>query len=135
VTLEGCPEFNCKIQLQKFNLNNIEFVVTEFGTYLEKRNVSRITATKQFTLNTEHFALIYFDGNHQKKATLDYFDLLLPTITNNCGFSMIFIGPRKWMEAWEMIKTSKVTVTIDTFQWGFVFFRYEQPKEHFIIRV
>jgi hypothetical protein len=48
---------------------------------------------------------------------------------------MIFIGPRKWMEAWEMIKTSKVTVTIDTFQWGFVFFRYEQPKEHFIIRV
>jgi precorrin-6B methylase 2 len=33
VTLEGCPEtssiakFNCK----KFNLNNIEFVVTEFA--------------------------------------------------------------------------------------------------------
>jgi hypothetical protein len=78
VTLEGCPEFNCKIQCKKFNLNNIEFVVTEFGTYLEKRNVSRITATKQFTLNTEHFALIYFDGNHQKKATLDYFDLYYP---------------------------------------------------------
>jgi predicted O-methyltransferase YrrM len=139
VTLEGCPETSsiAKIQLQKFNLNNIEFVVTEFGTYLEKRNVSRITATKQFTLNTEHFALIYFDGNHQKKATLDYFDLLLPTITNNTVWIFDDIHWSSEMdEAWEMIKKHpKVTVTIDTFQWGFVFFRYEQPKEHFIIRV
>jgi hypothetical protein len=38
--------------------------------------------------------------------------------------------------AWEMIKKHpKVTVTIDTFQWGLVFFRREQHKEHFIIRV
>jgi len=37
--------------------------------------------------------------------------------------------------AWEIIKTHpKVTVTIDTFQWGLVFFRKEQPKEHFVIR-
>ncbi|MDA9584813.1 class I SAM-dependent methyltransferase, partial [Flavobacteriaceae bacterium] len=28
-----------------------------------------------------------------------------------------------------------VTVTIDTFLWGFVFFRKEQEKEHFIIRI
>ena len=27
----------------------------------------------------------------------------------------------------------KVTVTIDTFQWGIVFFRAEQQKEHFVI--
>jgi hypothetical protein len=38
--------------------------------------------------------------------------------------------------AWEIIKNhSKVTVTIDTFQWGLVFFRYEQEKEHFVIRI
>jgi hypothetical protein len=38
-------------------------------------------------------------------------------------------------EAWETIKNHpKVTVTIDTFQWGLVFFRKEQPKEHFVIR-
>jgi len=37
-------------------------------------------------------------------------------------------------EAWEIIKKhSKVSVTIDTFQWGIVFFRAEQEKEHFII--
>jgi hypothetical protein len=62
----GCPETSsiAKFNVKKFNLNNIEFVVTEFGTYLEKRNVSRITATKQFTLNRT-LCLIY--GNHQKK--------------------------------------------------------------------
>ena len=31
-------------------------------------------------------------------------------------------------------KHPKVTVTIDTFQWGIVFFRIEQVKENFIIR-
>jgi hypothetical protein len=39
-------------------------------------------------------------------------------------------------EAWEIIKQHpKVTVTINTFYWGFVFFRSEQIKEHFTIRV
>jgi len=30
---------------------------------------------------------------------------------------------------------SKTTVTIDTYSYGFVFFRKEQPKEHFVIRL
>jgi hypothetical protein len=38
-------------------------------------------------------------------------------------------------QAWEIIKTNaKVTVTIDTYQWGIVFFRREQEKQHFVIR-
>jgi hypothetical protein len=39
-------------------------------------------------------------------------------------------------EAWAIIKNHpKVTVTIDTFQWGLVFFIKEQEKEHFVIRI
>jgi len=39
-------------------------------------------------------------------------------------------------EAWEIIrKHPKATVSIDTFQWGMVFFRLEQQKEHFTIRL
>jgi hypothetical protein len=34
-------------------------------------------------------------------------------------------------EAWEMIKNIKVTVTIDTFQWGSFSLNYEQPKRTF----
>jgi hypothetical protein len=67
---------------------------------------------------------------------LAYFDLLLTTITND---SVWIFDDIQWSpemeEAWEVINNHpKVTVTIDTFQWGFVFFRYEQEKEHFVIR-
>jgi predicted O-methyltransferase YrrM len=127
-TLEGCPETSkiAQEQLEKFGLTNVEFLVSEFRNYLEKTNTSK-----------QHFSLIYFDGNHQKQASLDYFELLLPTITNDTVWIFDDIHWSPGMEeAWETIKKHpKVTVTIDTFQWGFVFFRYEQPKEHFTIRV
>jgi predicted O-methyltransferase YrrM len=131
-TLEGCPETSkiAQEQLEKFGLTNVEFVITEFNNYFKKWNQSLNTATQKISL-------IYFDGNHQKKATLDYFEQLLPTITNDTVWIFDDIHWSRQMEdTWETIKKHpKVTVTIDTFQWGFVFFRYEQPKEHFIIRV
>ena len=128
ISLEGCPKTQeqAKVQFQVSNLetNNIEFVNTEFSSYL-----------KNFQLPTSNFQLIYFDGNHSKKATLDYFELLLPTITNNSVWIFDDIHWSTEMEdAWETIKKHpKVKVTIDTFQWGIVFFRAEQVKEHFII--
>jgi predicted O-methyltransferase YrrM len=128
ITLEGCPETanQCQLQLQKFNINNVELVITEFGEYLQSQN-----------LISNIFNLIYIDGNHSKKATLEYFELLLPTITNETVwiFDDIHWSP-EMEEAWKIIqKHPKVTVTIDTFQWGLVFFRREQPKEHFVIRI
>jgi len=127
ITLEGCPETanQCQLQLQKFNINNVELIITEFKRHLETCN-----------LKSEICNLIYFDGNHSKKATLDYFELLLPTITNETTWIFDDIHWSPEMEAaWEIIKTHpKVSVTIDTFQWGLVFFRREQPKEHFVIR-
>ena len=128
VTLEGCPETanQCQLQLQKFNINTVKSIVTEFSTYF-----------KTINHQAEAINLIYFDGNHSKKATLDYFECLLPTITNDCVWIFDDIHWSTEMEeAWENIKKHpKVKVTIDTFQWGFVFFRKEQEKEHFIIRV
>ncbi len=127
-TLEGCPETakQAQLQFQKFNFNTIRSEITEFSTYLQN-----------CTLNTEYFSLIYFDGNHSKKATLDYFEKLLTTITNETIWIFDDIHWSSEMEeAWEIIKKyPKVTVTIDTFQWGLVFFRREQPKQHFIIRI
>ncbi|MCF6128968.1 class I SAM-dependent methyltransferase [Flavobacterium sp. AS60] len=125
ITLEGCPNtlIQCQYQLQKFNINNVECINTEFSNYL-----------KNFQLI--YFQLIYFDGNHSKTATLEYFELLLPTITNE---SVWIFDDIHWStdmeEAWKIIqKHPEVTVTIDTFLWGIVFFRKEQPKEHFVIR-
>ena len=128
ITLEGCPETakQAQLQLHNFNCNNVECVVTEFNDYLQN-----------FQLKTKNCQLVYFDGNHSKKATLEYFELLLPTITNETAWIFDDIHWSAEMEeAWENIKNHpKVTVSIDTFQWGLVFFRYEQPKQHFIIRV
>ena len=87
-------------------------------------------------LNTQ-YSILFIDGNHQKEATLSYFEKLLPTVHNDSVMIFDDIHWSKGMEeAWEEIKAHpKVKVSIDTFQWGLVFFRREQEKEHFVIRV
>jgi predicted O-methyltransferase YrrM len=126
-TLEGCSSTMAiaKNQCQLQGLNNIEFKNIKFEDYLKNHQLSII-----------NYQLIYFDGNHSKKATLDYFEQLLPTITNETVWIFDDIHWSKDMEkAWEIIKNHpQVKVTIDTFQWGFVFFREEQEKEHFVVR-
>jgi predicted O-methyltransferase YrrM len=134
-TLEGCNNTMniAKFELEKWlsqaqttnNFNSINFINCEFEQFLNKQKPK---------LKTQN--LIYFDGNHSKKATLDYFELLLPTITNDSIWIFDDIHWSTDMEkAWNIIKNhAKVRVTIDTFQWGIVFFKTEQAKEHFVIR-
>lgn len=129
-TLEGCPNTmamaknQLQLQLPKFS-KKINFINTEFSSYLKNGEPT-----------TDNRQLIFFDGNHSKQATLDYFDLLLPTIDNKTVWIFDDIHWSEEMEeAWEVIKKHpKVKVTVDTFQWGFVFFRSEQVKEDFIVR-
>ncbi|UYW01704.1 class I SAM-dependent methyltransferase [Flavobacterium agricola] len=125
ISLEGCPETAATAleNLQHFNLHNATVKIGEFTQSFKE-------------LETKKFDLIYFDGNHQKDATLAYFDALLPTAHNDSVWIFDDIHWSKPMnEAWEIIKNKpEVCVTIDTFQWGFVFFRTEQEKEHFTIR-
>lgn len=126
-TLEGCPKTLqvAKNQFRKFGFSSVNFVEGDFKTTLTK------------SLKDTSYDLVYFDGNHQKQPTLDYFKECLNTIHNNSVFIFDDIHWSKEMtEAWEEIKKHpKVTVTIDTYFWGVVFFRKEQLKEHFTIRV
>ncbi|MGB0892366.1 MAG: O-methyltransferase [Flavobacteriaceae bacterium] len=126
-TLEGCPETAriAKQQFDKFNLKNIDIIIGDFKNTLPK-------AIEDIT-----YDFIYFDGNHQKSATLKYFNLCLKTVNNNSVFVFDDIHWSKEMEeAWEEIKQHpNVTVTIDTYQWGIVFFRKELEKQHLTIRV
>lgn len=124
-TIEGCPNISefTKTNLKKHNISNVTVLTGDFSE-----------AIKPLVNNTYDF--IYFDGNHQKEATLHYFETLLQTANNNSVFVFDDIYWSKGMtEAWEtVIKHPKVTVSIDTFFWGIVFFRKEQEKEHFVIR-
>ncbi|MBL4605273.1 MAG: class I SAM-dependent methyltransferase [Flavobacteriaceae bacterium] len=126
-SIEGCKRTGeiAETLFKNYSLQNIKLTIGNFKTVLPKL----------FQNNSYDF--IYFDGNHTKKATLDYFNAALPSIHNDSVFLFDDIHWSKGMEdAWAEIKNNPiVTVTIDTFQWGFVFFRKEQQKEHFTIRI
>ncbi|WP_303317361.1 class I SAM-dependent methyltransferase [Flavivirga abyssicola] len=125
-TIEGCPNISefSKVNFKKSNLSNIDIKTGDFNTIINQ-------------LLPNNYDLVFFDGNHQKEATLEYFETLVQTANNYSIFIFDDIYWSKGMtEAWESIKQHpKVSVTINTFFWGFVFFRKEQVKEHFVIRV
>lgn len=127
ISLEGCPETAkiAKRQLSNFGYSNIDIVTGEFSE------------TLPVALEHRTFDLIYFDGNHKQAPTLLYFEQCLHHIHNNSVFIFDDIYWSKEMNrAWNVIKNhSKVTVSIDTFRWGLVFFRQEQVKQHFTIRI
>lgn len=127
ITLEGCHETAkvAKNLFQKNNFNTIEIITGDFKETVLK------------TIENKKFDSIYFDGNHTKKATLEYFINCLQTIHNNSFFIFDDIyWNQEMLEAWQEIKNHpKVTVTVDVFYFGIVFFRKEQAKEHFKIRV
>ena len=91
----------------------------------------------KLSINDKTFDFIYFNQNESQKTTLAYFELLLPTIKNDSVWIINDIHKSKENEnTWKSIKVNlKVKVTIDTFHFGIVFFRAEQEKEHFVIRV
>ena len=125
-TIEGCPNTSNFTQnlLQNLGIKNVKF---EIGNFTDKIP----------NLKENNYDFIFFDGHHNKDATLQYFEALLPTIHNETVFVFDDIYWSKGMtEAWEFIKKhNSVKVTVDCFNLGFVFFRKEQVKEHFKIRM
>jgi predicted O-methyltransferase YrrM len=79
---------------------------------------------------------VIFDANHSYEATMGYFELCLRKAHNDSFFIIDDIYWSKGMtEAWEEIKKHpKVKVSIDLYYFGIVFFRKEQPVEHFVLR-
>ena len=90
-----------------------------------------------YLLTDQKFDFIYLDGNHTYEATTNYFNILLAHIHDN---SVMIFDDIYWSEgmakAWEEIKAHpSVTVTIDLFKLGIVFFRKEnKEREHFVLR-
>ncbi|MDG5492267.1 class I SAM-dependent methyltransferase [Psychroserpens sp. SPM9] len=125
-SIEGCSNIaaHTKQQFSKFQSPQITVKTGAFEAILPE-------------LDTKFYDLIFFDGHHNKEATLKYFNRLVTKAHNDSVFIFDDIHWSKDMrEAWETIKTHpQVSVTIDTFFWGFVFFRKEQAKENFTIRL
>ncbi|WP_316850238.1 O-methyltransferase [Pedobacter agri] len=127
ITIEGCPQTAevAKHNFQDLDLTNIELHVGNFDLILPD------IIAKQPTLD-----FVYIDGNHRKEATLNYFKWCLPKVTEN---SLLIFDDIYWSqgmkEAWEEIKNHPdVTVTIDLFWIGLVYFKKGQAKEHFKLK-
>ncbi len=72
--------------------------------------------------------LLYLDGDHRCDSTLAYFEQCLAKVTNDSLFILDDIHWSRGMEeAWVSIQEHpSVTLTLDLFRFGLVFFRREQ---------
>src|SRR5690606_31450214 len=88
-------------------------------------------------INDKKYDIILVDGDHNGERTYRYFQSLLSHVHND---SLVIFDDIYWSKdmtaTWnKIIAHEQSIVTIDTFQWGMVFFRKEQRKQHFILRI
>lgn len=127
-TIEGCPQTAAvaKQNFEDLKLNNIRLEVGNFDHILPG-----------ILAEQEQLDFVYIDGNHRKDATLNYFNWCLPKVHEN---TMLIFDDIYWSagmkEAWAAIKAHpQVTVTIDLFWIGLVFFKKGQAREDFKLKV
>lgn len=127
LTMEGCPE-TAKIASQNF-------------TELALQNISVLTGP--FDENLHHISstglkpgLVFIDGNHNKPALLRYFNFINGIADSDTVVVIDDINYSPEMnEAWiEIKKNEKVTLTIDIYRFGIVFFRSGVSRYDYVIR-
>jgi predicted O-methyltransferase YrrM len=127
ITFEGCPAIAAKARqhLAQLGHTNVDIVVGDLSETL--------TQTLQ---HIPRLDVVFFDANHRYEPTIQYFSSCLAKTHNDSLFIFDDIHWSAEMEqAWEAIKAHPaVQVTVDLFGVGLVFFRQEQPKQHFVLR-
>lgn len=126
VTLEGSSVLSeyALHTFQEVNASNIKLIQGNFDNTLSD-------ALQDFS----SIDLVFLDGNHRKEPTLRYFHTCLDKANQNSIFVFDDIHWSKEMhQAWnEIILHPKVTISIDIFRMGIIFFRKESKKQHFTI--
>lgn len=126
-TFEGCPAIaaQAKKNFQKLKLENVHLV---------QGNMDETLAPAVAALDQLDF--VFFDGNHRLAPTLRYFEICLTKAHEGSVFVFDDIyWSAEMAEAWQKIKQHpQVLLTVDLFYIGLVFFRTNQPKQHFTLR-
>ncbi len=127
ITLEGCASLAdfAEESFKKLKLKNIEIVSGHFDVTLN-----------DIVKQENKLDLVFFDGNHRKEPTVRYFDTCLEKAHEGTVFVFDDIHWSPGMEeAWKIIKANdQVSVTIDLFWMGLVFFKKGIAKQDFLIR-
>lgn len=127
-TIEGCPalsEFSSNL-FKKHKTDNITPIQGKFDDVLP-----------ELLNDLPKLDFFYIDGNHQYEATKKYFEMALKKKHENSVFIFDDINWTEGMQkAWEEIKSHpEVTLSLDLFYVGIIFFRKEQKeKEHFTLK-
>jgi len=127
-TLEGSPETAtiAKETFTKAGLHDINLITGNFDDTLPG------------VINSlDKVDFVFVDGNHQKDATLKYFEWCLPKVHED---TLLIFDDIYWSEgmkeAWEQIKAHpQVKVTVDLFWIGLVYFKSGREKEDFKIKI
>ena len=126
-TFEGSPEIAqiARNTFKQLQVSNIDLHQGQFKDELPKV-IDKIDSVD--------FAFI--DGDHRYEPTMAYFEMLLSKVTNQSVFVFDDIyWSEGMMRAWkEIIARPEVTVSIDLYRMGIIFFRKESSKENFIIK-
>ena len=127
-TIEGCPNlFQLSNNLFKEQcIKNIQSINGNFNTELPK-----------LLSQLNQIDFLYIDGNHAYEPTMNYFKIALEKKNSN---SIFVFDDIYWsddmQQAWkEICEHPEVTVSLDLFYFGIVFFRTENKnKEHFVLK-
>lgn len=127
-SVEGCPHLAeiARQHLRSLHLNHVQVVAG---------NLDVILADVLAQLPQLDF--VFFDANHRYTPTLRYFEQCLPLAHEGSLFIFDDIyWSAEMKQAWNDIKKHpSVTVTVDLFWIGLVFFRKDQAPQHFKLRL
>ena len=122
-TIEACTEtLRFTQDFLKDKLSNVNFIKSTFWDFLNQ-------------ISTEKYDLIFVDGHHDGKATIEYMKKLEKHSHNETIFILDDI---RWSDdmfkAWNSLKNSNnYNVSIDLFRMGILIPRNQQVKEHFVL--
>ncbi len=126
VSIEGCKEIAeyAKLSFKRAGFENI---------HIETGNID--ACLPQVLTGFEKLDFVFFDANHRKEATLNYFKQCLPKSHAKSVFVIDDIYWSKEMtQAWKEIKRHpEVRVTIDMFFYGIVLFDTDLQKEDYTL--
>jgi predicted O-methyltransferase YrrM len=126
-TVEGCPATSdiARENFKEAGIKNIEVFTGSFDEVLP------------VIINSNNKpGLVFIDGNHRKEPVINYFNQIAEISDNK---TVIIIDDiyysREMEEAWNEIKRyEKVSLTVDIFRMGIVFFREGINHNNYIIR-
>lgn len=126
-TVDGCSQ---TISMAESFFENLNF------KNIKPTNTTFDIALPEILKENKSADFIFFDGNHLKEPTLKYFYQALKYSHNDSVFIFDDIHWSMQMnDAWqEIINNPKVTVTVDLFYFGIVFFKKELSKQNFVLK-